>query len=79
MITAKDVREEIKTARTVIEDAKATEADKLKVIFKLIEVGIKIGLGNRVNLVKVMENLGVEKVKPRTQKDNAEKKETSKE
>lgn len=79
MITAKDVREEIKTARTVIENADSTDGDKLKVIFKLVEVGIKIGLGNRVNLVKIMEKLEVEKVKPRTQRENAEKTETTKE
>lgn len=77
MITSKDVRQEIKDARTVIE-SDASTADKLKVLFKLVEVGIKIVLGTRVNVVKVMEKLEVEKVQPRKPRENAEKTETKK-
>jgi len=77
MITSKDVREEIKIARKVI-DSDATVAEKVKALLKLVEVDIKIGLGNRVNLVRVMEHLKVEKVQPRRPKENAEKPEEKK-
>lgn len=78
MITSKDVREEMKKTRTVVEsDAKAD--DKLKAIYKLVEVTLKVSLTTRVNVVKVMEKLGVELVKPRRPRENAEKSETTKE
>ena len=75
MITGKDVREELKTAKGVVDDENASVATKLKAIYKIIEVGIKVALGNRLNLVKVMEKLGVDKVKPRVTKDEETKKE----
>lgn len=76
MITSKDVKEEIKIARKVV-DSDASTADKLKVLLKVVEVGIKVGLSTRVSLVKVMEHLKVPKVQPRERpKDNAEKSET---
>jgi len=75
MITSKDVREEIKTARKVVE-SDATVADKLKAVLKLVEVDIKVGLSTRVSLVRVMEHLKVEKVQPRRPRENAEKTET---
>ena len=68
MIAGKDVREELKAAKEVIDDDSATVANKLKVIYKVIEVAIKVALGNRLNLVKIMEKIGVEKVKPRVEK-----------
>lgn len=78
MITSKDVKEEIKIARTVV-DSDASTADKLKVILKLIEVDIKVNLSTRVSLVKVMEHLKVPKVQPRERpRDNEEKSETKK-
>lgn len=80
MITSKDVREEIKIAREVL-DSDVEVGKKLKAVLKLVEVDIKVGLSTRVSLVKVMEKLGVEKVQPRRPRENAEKKpeETTKE
>ena len=73
MITSRDVREEMKNTKTVVEsDAKAD--DKLKAIYKLVEVTLKVVLTTRVNVVKVMEKLGVELVKPRRPRENAEEK-----
>lgn len=79
MITSKDVREEIKIARTIVESA-VPVADKIKALLKLIEVDIKVGLSIRISLVRVMEHLKVAKIQPRRPKDDAEKKpETTKE
>ena len=80
MITSRDVREEIKIARKIVEDEATTVAEKLKAVLKLVEVDIKVGLSTRVSLVRVMEKLGVEKVQPRKPRENAEEKpETTKE
>lgn len=80
MITSKDVREEIKIARKIVEDEATTVGEKLKAVLKLIEVDIKVNLSTRVSLVKVMEKLGVEKVQPRRpREDVGDKPETTKE
>ena len=73
MITSKDVREEIKIARKVVEDENSTTQEQLKAVLKLVEVDIKVGLSTRVSLVRVMEHLKVEKIQPR-RRENAEKK-----
>ena len=79
MITSKDVREEIKTARKTIESDATVDA-KIGAVLKLVEVDIKVGLSTRVSLVKVMEHLKVPKVQPRRPRENAEKtEETTKE
>ena len=79
MITSKHVREEIKIAQKIVE-SDATVADKLKAVYKLVEVGLKIALDTRGNTVRVMEKLKVEKVQPRRPRENAEKsEETTKE
>ena len=79
MITSKHVRDEMKNTRTVVESDAKVDA-KLRAIYKLVEVSLKVGLTTRVNVVKVMEKLGVELLKPRRPKDDAEKKpETTKE
>lgn len=72
MITSKDVRLEMKEGRKVVE-SDAPVVDKLKAIYKLAEVGLKVALDTRANTVKVMEKLGVEKVKPRKPKDDGQK------
>ena len=78
MITSKDVREEIRIAREVL-DSDVEVEKKLKAILKLVEVDIKVGLSTRISLVRVMEKLGVEKIQPRRPKDDAkEKPETTK-
>ena len=80
MITRKDVNEEIQIARKVLEDDNADVNTKLKSVLKLVEVGIKIGCDNRVNLVKIMEHLEVPKVQPRKREDAKPKpEETTKE
>lgn len=75
MITSKDIREEMKNTRKVVESDAKVDA-KLGAIYKLVEVTLKVALDTRGNTVKVMEKLGVEKVQPRRPKDNAEKTET---
>ena len=72
MITSKHVRDEMKNTKTVVESDAKVDA-KLKAIYKLVEVTLKVVLTTRVNIVKVMEKLGVEKIKPRRPKENAEK------
>ena len=79
MITSKAVREEMKNTRKVIDSDSKVDA-KLGAIYKLVEVTLKVALTNRVNVVKIMEKLGVELVKPRRPKEDEEKKpETTKE
>ena len=73
MITSKDVREEIRIAREIL-DSDVEVAKKLKAVLKLVEVDIKVGLSTRVSLVRVMEHLKVEKIQPRRPRENAEKK-----
>jgi len=72
MITSKHVREEMKNTEKVIESDAKVE-DKLKAIYKLVEVNLKVALTTRVNVVKVMEKLGIELTKPRRPRENAEK------
>lgn len=86
MITSSHVREEMKKTKKVVESVVASDAKvdekikvldaKLKAIYKLVEVTLKVALTTRGNVVKVMEKLGVELVKPRRTQDNAEKTET---
>lgn len=75
MITSKDVRVELKAAKVIVDDPEAKMEDKIKALLKIMEVSIKIGLSTRVSLVKTMEKLGVEKVKPRVRDDKDKKKE----
>ena len=70
MITSKDAKQEVRDARKVIE-SDAIVAEKIKSLYKVIEVTFKVALTTRVNVVKVMEKLGVEMVKPRRPKDDA--------
>jgi len=59
MIRAKHVKEELEAAK------KAVKSEEGKVLVKLLEVIAKIVLDVRLNVVKVMEKIGVEKVQPR--------------
>ena len=73
MITAKHVKEEIRDNMKVIEDVNSEVKSILKAIAKLIVVVLKVGLSNRLNTVKLMEKLGVDKVvpqKPATESEN---------
>ena len=69
MITSKDVRVELKAAKVIVDDPNAKMEDKVKALLKIMEVSIKVALSTRVSLVKVMEKLGVEKVKPRKREE----------
>lgn len=61
MITGKDVRVEAKTMMDILNSEEKTVSDKFKAIGQFLVVLSKIVLGNRRNLVKVMEKLEVEK------------------
>lgn len=76
MITSRDVRQEIKDNRAILESDKPVE-DKLKALYKLVEVTLKVAVDTRTNTVKVMEKLGVAKVVARKPQDNAKKTETT--
>ncbi len=81
MITGKDARMECREAKKIV-DSDATIEEKMKALYKVMEVGIKIMLSTRISLVRVMEKLEVEKVKPRTTREQTPKvedKDTTKE
>ena len=59
-IRAKHVQDEIRKAEETVVNSPGQE-----VIIKLITVGLKLLLTIRLNQVKIMEKLGVEKLKPR--------------
>lgn len=62
LIRGKHVQDEIRKAEEVVnKEGSAVE----KVICKLITLGLRVLLTIRLNQVKIMEKLGVEKVKPR--------------
>ena len=76
MITSRDVRQEIKDNRVIVDSDKPV-TDKLKALYKLVEVTLKVAVDTRTNTVKVMEKLGVPKVVARKPQTNAEKIETT--
>lgn len=69
MITGKDSRIEVKKAEEIVADEKATLIAKLTAILKVISVGIKIALNNRLNIVRIMEHLKIAKIKSETQRE----------
>lgn len=75
MIRGKHVREEIDKQSKIINDSKASVEDKLKALAKMIEVGLKLDLGTRLNVVRLMEHAGIDKVQPKDRKkeDNTSK------
>ena len=64
MITSKDVRYELDEAKKVIE-SNATVDDKIKSLYKLLTVCIKIALSIRSNSKQIMTATGAEKIEPR--------------
>lgn len=68
MIRAKHVKEEIEKAKQEI------KTEEGKILVKLLEVIAKVVLDVRLNVVKVMEKLGVAKVEPRKPEDKVEEK-----
>lgn len=73
MITKKDINQELNNAEKIIKDPKADVITKINVIYKLLEVVIKIVVNVRRNTTKIMEKLGVKLDEP--QKKEAETKE----
>ncbi len=69
MITGKDVRTEVKKAEQTVADEKIGITAKFIAVVKLLSVGIKIALNNRLNIVRIMEHLKIAKITPDTQKD----------
>ncbi len=47
--------------------------EKLKALGKLASITMRVALNNRVNLVKIMEKLDVEKVKPEAKREEEKK------
>ena len=72
MITSKDVRVELKAAKEIVDDQETSIKEAMKALLKIMEVSIKVALSTRVSLVKVMEKLDVEKVKPRKREEKKE-------
>ena len=64
MITAKHVKVEMKKAKEVFANPNATTEQKLEAIFKLQTVALKLGVSNRLNVVRIMEKLEIPKVEP---------------
>lgn len=64
MITGKDVRKELRTAKDTIASKDSTIEQKLEAVRKSVEVGVKVMLGVRASLVRVMEKLDVSKIEP---------------
>ena len=69
MITGKDVRTEVKKAEQIVADEKSSTANMFQAVVKLISVAIKILLNNRLNIVRIMENLKIAKITSDTQKE----------
>jgi len=70
MIKSGDVKLEVKKAQDIVNDPNASIEDKLKAVVKLQEVALKVALGTRLNVVKIMEKLEIEKVKPQVSNEN---------
>lgn len=64
MITGKDARKELRMAKDVIASIDTTIEQKLEAVRKVVEVGVKVNLSIRASLVRVMEKLEVDKIKP---------------
>lgn len=63
MITGKDVRVELNKAKKVYKNPEATEKERIEALYNLVQVVVKIVVGNRKNTARIMEKLGIEKVK----------------
>ena len=69
MITGKDVRTEVKKAEITVADEKIGITAKFIAVVKLLSVGIKIALNNRLNIVRIMEHLKIAKITSDIQKE----------
>lgn len=75
MITSKDVNVEMKKAEEIVHNDELTVNDKIKALFKVLTVIVKITLGNRTNTVRLMEERKIPKLEPkRDEKATEEKK-----
>ena len=71
MITSKDVRYELEEAKKVI-GSNATVDEKLKSLYKLVVVAIKVALSIRTNTKQIMAKVGAEKIEPRKKEETKE-------
>ena len=71
MITSKDVRYELEEAKKVI-DSNATVDEKIKSLYKLVVVAIKVALSIRTNTKQIMAKVGAEKIEPRKKEETKE-------
>ena len=74
MITGKDVRYELEATGKVLDDPKATVEDKLKAIYKLLTVVLKVDLSIRTNTKILMEKTGAKPLPPRKRSEKKEEK-----
>jgi len=71
MITSKDVRYELEEAKKVI-GSNATVDEKLKSLYKLVVVAIKVALSIRTNTKQIIAKVGAEKIEPRKKEETKE-------
>jgi len=74
MITGKDVRYELEATGKVLDDPKATVEDKLKAIYKLLTVVLKVDLSIRTNTKLIMDATGAKPLPPRKRSEKREEK-----
>ncbi len=73
MITGKDARFEMDATGKVFTDPKATVEDKLKAIYKLLTVVLKMDVSIRTNTKLIMEKTGAKPLPPRHRNEKEEK------
>lgn len=74
MIRSEHARQEMKEAKEII-NSDANVNDKLKSLFKLICVAIKVGLSNRTNAKLIMDKVGADKIEPKRRESTNDSKE----
>ncbi len=68
MITSNHVQEELKISEEIINNPNTDINKKIKVLYKLLTIGIKLGVNIRTNTKLIMEHFGIKFI------DNNEKK-----
>jgi hypothetical protein len=65
MITDRDVKFEVKKAGDIILNDNIDTNTKIKLLYKLLQVTLKVLTGMRLNTVRIMEKLEIPKIEPR--------------
>ena len=71
MITGKHVREEMEATQKIIDDPKVQGPDKIKAVYKLITVVLKVVLSVRTNTKLIMDKIGAKPLPPRKRDDKS--------